>query len=61
MVSNPDSVPSEPPDQAVESAILSLSYRDRITGQQRTIRGNADKLVIKKRRKQAEQGRKVLE
>ena len=29
---------------------MSLSYLDHLTGQQKTIRGNADKLVIKRRR-----------
>ena len=35
-------------DQSTESAIVSLRYLDRITGQEKTIRGSADKLVIKR-------------
>ena len=41
---------SSEPDQSAESAIVSLSYLDSLTGQEKTIRGNADKLVIKRRR-----------
>ena len=39
----------DPEDQAVESAIVSLQYTDK-SGRIKTLKGNADKLLIKRRR-----------
>ena len=51
---------SSEPDQSAESAIVSLSYLDSLTGQEKTIRGNADKLVIKRRRPGRQGNREYL-